>query len=242
MGTTNQPSNLINRVIRLERKVADIWKKVGLTSAIIRKGGLTLIQDAFIRMVDDRGYEIVYFGPDAKGRQIIRIAREGGADVMWTGFSISGNQFWRLTDRTNRELFSDDAENGGMARPWLSVPMYPKFSPPADQVFVYRNLPVGGEQTLWEGRIPLVTHPRIAIGGIWGDATGTGTNTSSYRLLLNGAEVGSWGATVLENSTRGPFPIQDHLDRRDVMVELRASGSGTGRIACQVYGCYLRQT
>lgn len=240
MGVINQASNLIDRVVRLERKVNEIWKKIGLTAATISKGGLTLLQDAFFRVVDDQGAEIVYFGPDSQGRQIIRLRREGGSDVMWTGFTANGHQFWRLTDRfINRELFSDDTENGGIARPWLSVPLVPLFAMPGG-VYPYWYLPVTGDTSLWEGRIPLVSHPMIVVFGVWGQASGS--NSSTYRLVVDGTEVGRWSATTLQNGPRGPFPIHHLLDRTDVLVELYASGSGTGDIACHITSCYMRQT
>lgn len=37
----NQPSNIIDRVIALERELASVRKKVGLSSAVIARGGLT---------------------------------------------------------------------------------------------------------------------------------------------------------------------------------------------------------
>lgn len=244
MGKVVAGANLLDRIKRLERTVAEQFKKVGLSSARIDTGGLTLTNDAFFRMVDDLGVEIVYFGPDELGRQIIRIRREGGSDIFWTGFTLAGNQFWRLTDRfTNRELFSDDTENGGIARPWLSVPMFALFSMAASSVYAYMNVPIAtiaSETLLWEGRIPLVSHPRLSISGIWGQAAGT--NTSTYNLYVGGTLVGTWNSTSLENGSHGPFDIDAKLDQSNTVVQLKAVASGTGLVAAQVLGCWLRQT
>lgn len=244
MGLELFPGNILERLKALEKRVAEMYKKVGIASAIIRQGGLTLLDDAYLRMVDGDGTEILYFGPDELGRQIIRIRREGGADVLWTGFTGGGNQFWRLTDRFgNRELVSDDTESGGLARPWLSVPVSPLFSMAASSVFSYRNLPaasVASETTLWEGRIPLVSHPRLSVSGIWGQASGS--NSTTYRLKLNGTTVGSWVSTTLENSAKGPYDIAAFLDQTNLPVTLTAQATGTGNVACQVYGLWMRQT
>lgn len=243
MGLELQPGNLLNRLKQLERRVTEIYKKVGIASAVIRQGGLTLLDDAFFRMVDDNGVEIVYFGPDGSGRQIIRIRREGGSDVMWTGFTSAGNQFWRLTDRFNRELFSDDTENGGIARPWLSVPLYPKFTVAASSVYSYMNLPVASvaaETTLWEGRIPMVTHPFMVVTGVFGQASGS--NSSTYRLKLNGVTVGTWAETTIVNANRGPYNVAASLGLANVPVEVTAVAAGTGNIGCQIYSLYQRQT
>jgi hypothetical protein len=126
MGQVNQPSNLLDRIKRLEQQYQQLWKAIGLTSATIEKGGLTLLNDAYIRMVDDNGDEIVYIGPDGSGRQIIRIRREGGGEVLYTYTLANGNQFWALTDTASNILVSDDALSGlGIARPWIPLPHKP---------------------------------------------------------------------------------------------------------------------
>lgn len=243
MGLEILPSNVLERLKTVEKRLAEMFKKVGISSAIISSGGLTLLEDAFLRMVDGDDTEILYFGPDELGRQIIRIRREGGSDVLWTGFTGAGNQFWRLADRFNRELISDDTESGGIARPWLSVPAFPLFSMAASSVYSYLNLPaasVASETTLWEGRIPLVSHPRLSVSGIWGQASGS--NSTTYRLKLNGNLVGSWVSTTIENSAKGPFDIDASLDQSNLPVTLTAQATGTGNIACQIYGLWMRQT
>lgn len=243
MAPTNQPEGEGSRMRRLEREIKALRDRVGLSSATIRAGGLTLLDDAFLRVVDDLGVEIVYFGPDSQGRQIIRLRREGGSDVMWTGFTTTGNQFWRLTDRFNRELFSDDTENGGIARPWLDITLYPKFSVGASSVYSYMNLPVTSvttETTLWEGRIPMVTHPFLVVSGTFGQASGS--NSSTYRLKLNGVTVGTWSETTIVNVNRGPFLVSSSLGLANVPVTITAEATGTGNIGCQIYSLYQRQT
>ncbi|MEO6089547.1 MAG: hypothetical protein ABIQ18_41215 [Umezawaea sp.] len=243
MGQVNTTSNLFERIKNVERRVNEVYKKVGLASATITKGGLTLLQDAFLRMADDLGVEVLYVGPDSLGRQIFRIRREGGSTVFYTAFTTGGDQFWRLTDRFSRELFSDDTTTGGMARPYLSVPMVPLFSMAASSLYGYMNIAastIATEQTIWEGRIPLVSHPFISVAGIWGQASGS--NTSTYRLKISGTEVGSWSATTLENANKGPFNISSKLDQVAPVIQLTATASGTGQVGAMVYGCWLRQT
>jgi hypothetical protein len=243
VGLELQPGNTLERLKNLEQRVTEMFKKIGLASATIRSGGLTLLDDAYFRVVDDNDVEIVYFGPDDQGRQIIRIRREGGGDVMWTGFTLAGNQFWRLTDRFNGELFSDDTENGGIARPWLATPLYPKFTVAASSVYSYMNLPVASvasETTLWEGRISMVTHPFMVVTGVFGQASGS--NSSTYRLKLNGVTVGTWNETTIVNANRGPYNVAASLGLANVPVEVTAVASGTGNIGCQIYSLYQRQT
>jgi hypothetical protein len=243
VGSVNQRGNMLDRIKAMEAELKRLRAATGLSSATIRRGGLTLLDDAFLRVVDDTGVEIVYFGPDNEGRQILRIRREGGSDVMWTGFTSGGNQFWRLTDRTNRELISDDTESGGIARPWLSVPLYARFSMAASSTYGYMNLAassIASETVLWDGRIPLVSHPRLSISGIWGQASGS--NSATYRLKVNGTQVGTWSTGALENGEHGPYNIGAWLDHTNAEVQLTVQASGTGQVAAQVYGCWLRQT
>lgn len=243
MALNNQSSNLLDQIKDLRRQIEELRKSSGLSSAILRGGGLTLLDDSFLRMVDETGVEIVYFGPDGSGRQIMRIRREGGSDVMWTGFTLAGNQFWRLTDRFNRELFSDDTENGGIARPWLDITLYPKFSVAASSVYSYMNLPVASvttETTVWEGRIPMVTHPFLVVSGTFGQASGS--NSSTYRLKVNGVTVGTWAETTVVNVNRGPYNVASSLGLANVPVTITAEATGTGNIGCQIYSLYQRQT
>ncbi len=245
MGKVNQPSNLLDRIKRVELDLRKLKSALGLASAIIARGGLTLIQDAFFKMIDDLGVEILYFGPDGDGRQIIRIKREGGSDVFWTGFTLSGNQFWRLSDRFNRELFSDDTESGGIARPWFVVPMHPLFSMAASSTWSYMTVPIASvtsERTLWKGKNGLNAHPYIQINGVWGQASGS--NSVTYRLKVNGNTVGTWSTAAGElfEDTRGPYNVAPYLDLNDVRVEVTATASGSGVVACHVYACTLRQT
>lgn len=195
MGQVNQPSNVLDQIRELRREVAEVRKAIGLTSATIERGGLTLLNDAFLRMVDDNEIEILYAGPDDQGRQIMRLRREGGGLVLYTYSHTNGIQFWALTDRTGRIIVSDDAETGaGLARPWLPVILYRLFLPGTDlgDDFGYSNLPIanlGGETGLWEGRAS-ISHPKIEIDGVWGQATGT--NNATYRLKVAGTTVGTW--------------------------------------------------
>ncbi|GAB3467066.1 hypothetical protein [Actinophytocola sediminis] len=245
MGQVNQPSNLLDRIKRLELQYQQLWKALGLTSATIEKGGLTLLNDAFIRMIDDNQDEIVYIGPDNQGKQIIRIRREGGNNVLYTYTAVGGRQFWALTDNEGRIIVSDDAETGaGLARPWLPVPLYPAFLPSAPDPGITGRWAIDStellsEKTLWEGHAT-ISHPWIEIGGTWGHASGTGPIT--YRLYVGADYVGSWVVTAATTDRRGPFAVADHVGHDWVPIRLTAQTNGTGEVLCAPLGCYLRQS
>jgi hypothetical protein len=242
-GQVNQPSNLLDRIKRLELQYQQLWKAIGLTSATIERGGLTLLNDAFLRMVDDHDNEIVYIGPDDQGKQIIRIRRESAATVLYTYTAVGGRQFWALTDNDGRIIVSDDAESGtGLARPWLQVPLYPKFVSASTPLYQYATIDAANlatEQQIWEGRVT-VSHPKITINGVWGQATGS--NTTTYRLKVAGGQIGQWTVTGLDVSRRGPFDLTRLVGTDDTVIELTADSNGTGLVAAQVLACHLRQS
>lgn len=244
MGLVNLPTNLVDRVVKLERGLEAVRKLAGLTSAIIRRGGLTLLEDSFIKVVDDTNTTIVYIGPDVDGKQIVRLRREGGSNVLYTYTHINGQQFWALTDRGNRILASDDAATGvGLARPWLAVPMHKLFNGPAGvhQYATVDAAAISTEKQLWEGRIPLVSHPRIELYGVWGQASGA--NNTTFRLLVNGTQVGTWSVNgALQNTTQGPFDMTAFIEQPNVQVSLMARASGTGEVAAGLLGCWQRQS
>ncbi|QFU94672.1 hypothetical protein [Amycolatopsis sp. YIM 10] len=245
----NQPSNIIDRVIALERELAAVRKKVGLSSAIITRGGLTLADDSYIKMTDSDGVEILYVGPDSEGKQRFVLRREGGATLMYTaGSSHFGRDYWAMTDSSGRIIVSDSAETGvGLARPWLPVVLYPQFiphtytdNPDIGEVFGYMSINVSklaGETTLWEGRAS-VSHAWMTIDGVWGWAVDQPNVT--YRLKLDGTEVGAWNVNAgVVVARQGRYSVAEFVGRDWVKVEVTASATGSGVLACQVLGCYF---
>lgn len=228
MGQVNQPSNLLDRIIRLEKRVEKIWKKVGLASAVIRKGGLTLLDDAYLRMVDDNNDEIVYIGPDDEGKQIIRIRREGGADVLYT-YTTGDRQFWALTDNARQIIVSDDAVSGqGIARPWIPIPV---LTTRFDQIPSTPN-------TDWEQLQSTAFRPKQSP--FWRvnlKHTTTAPDTAGEaRLILDGVQVGT---TVTVNWTNnwtdiGPFPVPGtHMSQHHLELHCRRT-AGTGRVGANM--------
>lgn len=244
MGLLNEPSNLLDRMVKLERGLEAVRKLAGLTSAIISRGGLTLLNDSFIKMISSLGFQILYIGPGSvAGKQIIEIRRHNGSLVFATTVHMpNGEQFWALTDRGGRILISDDADSGvGLASPWFSVPLYPYFSMAASSTWPYMNLPVASvtsETVLWSGRIPQMLHGFVGIDGVWGQASGS--NSSTYKLKLNGTTVGTWSPPALEVAAKGPFNANAFIGQQWVGVDLTVQASGTGNVACQVAGCATR--
>lgn len=217
-----------------------------LFSAVISSGGLTVQDGGAVSVKLDNGVVIFYAGPlNYLGTpyQGVVIRRANGIAVFYT-FPVDAdpdNIAYAFFDHDGREIMASDAQTGGLARPWIPVPLLPKMVMAAG-TFDYYNLAVSGtERQLWEGRISFVSHPYIEIDGIWGQASGS--NTTTYRLKLAGVQVGTW--TVgggLVGDRRGPFSIASSLHSAWVPIELTAQSTGSGVMACHVVGCSMRQT
>lgn len=87
MGQINLPTNILDRVKRVEDQISRLWKAVGLSSATIAAGGLTLLNNAFLKMLGPTDNELVYIGPDDFGNQVVRI-RDAAGNIVFG--SVSG--------------------------------------------------------------------------------------------------------------------------------------------------------
>lgn len=123
---------------------------------------------------------------------------------------------------------------------WMPVVLYPQFEPlTAAGSGGYATVNAGTLVT-WEGRIYATHYSSIHIDGVWGQASGS--NTVTYELQLGGATVGTWTTvTSFEVSQKGPFNITLYKDQSFLKVEVKITSSvGSGTVAIQVLGCFLR--
>lgn len=239
MGRVNQPEDIGSVLRALRAEIKSLRDRVGNISAYIGQGGLTIGEDGSFKMIDDTDTEIVYMGPDELGRQVIKFVREGGARILRTFFS-SGGQFWSMHDKFDRTIMADDGNNGGLARPWLHVPMHPMWSQTG--FWAYRTVDAASivsETTLWEGRIGLVSHPYIEAYGTWGQASGT--NSPTYRLYVGGTLVQTWTPAAFQIAVYSAS-IASLIDQPWIRVHLTVQATGTGQAAVGLQGVWLRQS
>lgn len=125
--------------------------------------------------------------------------------------------------------------------PQFPIVLYPQFqSSTALGAIGYSNVSVGTLAT-WEGRIR-VSHPKIEVDGIWGQASGA--NTTRYDVLIGGKSVGFWiVSSALQVSRKGPFDVSSFIGQDWIKIEVAiTSSTGVGQVAIQPLGCYFRQT
>jgi hypothetical protein len=227
MAQVNQPANLIDQVIALRKEVAELRKRVGLGNATISGGTFTVQGDGIIQMIDADGNLILYFGPDDRGQQVIRINRDLGLPVMHTYPVSGGNQYWALFDRGGRIVASDDAVSGtGMARPWIPV-CFERVRLPTDMPSVTDSSFV----TVWEANFNK-SHPQIELWTVDGCDGGT---TGEGQIVITGpggagGVVDSWSTTsAFGRNYRGPYDLPGEPYSGQVRVSVqyrRVSGSG----------------
>lgn len=145
--------------------------------------------------------------------------------------------------RTMKQELDALRQRPGPTQPWLPVVLYPKFAPPAG-VYSFMSTPASvSEQSLWEGRIGYLAQPLIQVDGVWGASSGT--NTTRYRMKISGVTVGTWDQAAQVTAVHGGFDatVIAAIGSTNRVIEITAQTlSGTGNYACQVFGCYQRQT
>ncbi|MET9647573.1 hypothetical protein ACFZB6_09045 [Streptomyces syringium] len=241
MGQVNQPSTLIDQVGQLRKELAELRKRVGIGNATISGGVFTVQRDGAVRMVDAAGNEVLYFGPDGTGRQVIRIARDGGRPVLHTYPTLSGQQHWALSDRSGGFVVSDDTGSGdGLATPWIPV---------AFEKVRFADMPSvtnASFETVWEANFQR-SHPCVelyTVDGCDDGTTGEGRVVITDPVTGRAVVAGSWGSGGGPvRARRGPYalPGRCYAGPVRVAVDYRRTGGG-GKVYAVVMDATQRQT
>lgn len=219
MAATNLPEDWGTWKRDIERQLRELRDRVGNVSGFIGEGGVTVGAGGTLRVEDATQHPI---------------------------FVVQGTHLFTFWDYLNNVVLSADPA-GGLAEPWMSVPLYPTFIP--------NTLAASGgdsswttpdsttEHTMWRGRLAQVTHPKLIVDGDWGYASG-GPGTATYRLKVNGVTIGTWTATGVETTNH----VYDnlaflHTQNLDVVITLQCStNAGTAQVRCAPYGLSQRQS
>jgi hypothetical protein len=237
----------------LRRMVEELSRKT-LYSASVSEGGLTIQDGGTLKVLDGDGDTTVFIGgsksnprPDGKPQQEVVFYDDAG-QFRFAIFDPFPNengfkQQVFMWDASGRPVFSMD-NAGGLAQPWVDVSLYPKFSMAAGSTWDYMTIaPSTTERTLWEGRIPSTCWPKMAVDGVWGVASGTGTHT--YRVKINGVTKSTTVySSGLHVERLNHCDISDMLNQVyvSISITLQSSAGATGLAACQVLGCMQRDS
>lgn len=217
MGQVNLPSNILDRVKRVEQQIAEIRKAIGLTSATITHGDLTIRGGSLV--IQDSGSIDLPLGgtvKDALGNIIFSADQHTGQRLSTPFLAVP------MTPKWKGGVFQTDTGVG-------------------DYAIVASD--VTAETTLWQGNIPQVVHPRIGWSGVIGRITGT-TSTPTYRLYVNGTLVGSpWSQTGYGGYNTPQFDITGITsfgsENVRVTLSIQADVSSTDNLACGTYSAYM---
>lgn len=251
MAPVPEERTLLTEIAELKRRLRELEGRTQ-ENVTISKGGLTVSGTGGVRVLDAEGDQTFFVGglesqwtrPDGQPQSatVISDDNDNWRIAVWDPNPLSGGyqQEVRIWDALGLDAFVTDPA-GGIAKPWTPIPMYSRYVPPAGPALTYTHIPVAQlatVQNVWEGSIDQVVSPRIQITGTWGAAVGT--NTSTYTLQVNSVTVGTWTATAIESTARGPYDISQLLGYQGVPVRLLVSSTGSGNAACQVNACVQR--
>lgn len=228
MGQINRPGSLLDQLTALRREVATVRRTNGSGGGAISDGSLIIQRGGSLRMVDADGTDLVYLGPGPDGRQVIRLRRQGGGDILATYTTADGRPAWALSTADGESVVADDPGGSGLARPWIPVP-FTRVLP--------RDLPTitaGDFETIVEAQFTK-THSYIELSTI--ESTEQGT-TGEGRIVITDpagrAEVADTWAVgdQLGDHRRGPFPLPGKPYEGPVSVAVqwrRTAGRGQVR-------------
>jgi hypothetical protein len=221
VGQVNQPSNLLDQIRELRQEIADVRRAVGLSSATITRGGLTIKNGAFFEMDDATGELLCYIGPDGgTGDQIFQLWRPGGQAILATQKdATSGRYFAAFHDYLGNTIFADDVQTGGLARPYLEAPMYPA------QTASWQQTTSASFVTLWMSE-PEFQHPKFD----WSFSITDSGAGGQLRMLIDGSPFGSTFGYTMGSPTfwlgRAAHGVVLNNSHKIELQALRNAGAG----------------
>lgn len=240
----NQPSNLLDRITRLERELAEVRKRVGLSSATISGGDLTVQEGGTIRLKHPNGTIVAQVGNlgQINGEDVwgVQFKRPDGSEAMFVYGTESGAAtFVGMRDRAGNIVVSDDGVTGeGLATPYIPIPFGQRGDPSSSTPWrtsssTWTNLSEG-----WFIR----QNPRATVKIIRACSAPAAEvqliNGFTGDVLAGPVSFGnSWDYTTL-----GPITVPGaYQDEVDLMVQARVT-SGSGTVGLAVVGAWGHQS
>lgn len=246
---------LAAKLADLQQQITDL-RKLSPSSLYVKAPGSTNVDmqsyaDTSLKWPD--GSPFVWIRINEKGGRCFQTYPSTYADSPTN--SIVATAAWGLfnpAQSPSYDLISSDAAAGwGLSRPWISVPLYPNFTPVLPGTagngaqLGYWNINTAASGTaqgmpLWYGEIPLVAWPKLCLTFFGGTASGTVVPT--YSLWVGGNQKTSWTATGGFGWNTLTVDLSDRIQYSIVPVEIRVNWTGSGQLAAKVGSCFLRGT
>jgi hypothetical protein len=205
------PENIVDRLRDMQRKIQQLTIEARYRPALTRVLG-----------------DLVITG----GGRLLAYRKDGSLAAGLS--SADSNQWFGIWDRFQRLVVSDDTATGGLARPYVPIPLYPA--------------PVPVTSASWtrvlQGGMYL-QHPRIAV-GVW-VAAAASTTVEARVMYLNSAGVSTQlGNTITVTNQALTQEVHGLHDQpaftwSNLYVEARRT-VGTGAVSAGVLYAEGRQT
>ncbi|MEV4438980.1 hypothetical protein AB0K09_08175 [Streptomyces sp. NPDC049577] len=239
------PLDLLDRIRELERQVRALMGSANTRPAQneVLGGPVRIGDGGTLDVREPGGHQILGVGfwpgtqPPEYGFAISR--RSGKAAVtLRNGTDDKKEQPFRIYDPYGAEIVADDIDTGGLARPYLPVPMWPAFEGGWEQ---WPRTNSSSFQALWHGRI-YRQQPKITL--LVRASTDNSDTKGAVQLFIGSDPVGS-----AENigfgvgwTTLGPFALPGgHMDQLDISLSAKRT-AGTGSIRATVVAAWTRQS
>ncbi|MGW4199807.1 hypothetical protein [Streptomyces sp. NPDC004726] len=234
------PEDIIDRITAMERRIQQLSTAVNSRPALNKiSGGAVEITDGGSLAVRAPGGTAVFQVGSWSGNEYgVALRRQTGQNAL-TLFNGDGSgtstQVLRLLDSRGKEIFSDDINAGGIARPWLAM------LPPQDvrstnwlQTTATNWSTIGHcENPIWQPKMRLQVGSRRDTG-----------SAGEIRVLLNGVQ---WGPVVTAPGTfdhTGPVAADMAVALGTIMkIEIQGHvTSATGTVYAQPLAIYGTQS
>jgi hypothetical protein len=191
MPSPNTPQDLIDRISKLERLVRDLSGRMNIRPALntivggsvsVKGGGQLIVEDS-----DGTGlFRVGQQNPDLDGatQQGVVMRRMDGslAFAIWNSEG-TGLQPVRIFDKGGWIVFADDIANGGLANPWVPLPL------PQPVGITHPNwvsAASGSAFTVGHSALAFLQHPYLYanVGYLF-----TGTAVGEIKVVINGEDA-----------------------------------------------------
>jgi len=240
MPAPNTPQDIIDRLRAMERQIAELNGRLNIRPALntIVGGSVTIKGGGALVVQDTSGDSVLRIGqvdPDVDGepQQATVIRRMDGslAFAVWTS-ATTGAQPVRIYDRDSGIIFADDVVAGGLAIPWLPLPL-----PVASAGGSFFSSTSGSFATVARS-IGWFHHPRVYVDIAMSFGAGT---TGQSRLVIGGDTIATFSS-----SGSGSFDLPDWEwsgvpQAKSIELQIQRN-SGANSVFAQMRSLYGRQS
>lgn len=246
MPAPNTPTDLIDRIRTLERKIDDLSGRVNIRPALntIVGGSVTIKDGGSLIVQDTSGDNVLNIGrvtPDVDGEPqmatVIRRMDGSLAFAVWTG-ATTGIQPVRIYDKGSNIIFADETSSagGGLAVPWL-----PYNVPQPIARDGWGSTTAATYTAVLRTTSPLM-QPKMYVQVVQGPASGA-TAVAQLRVMVGGVQMveGAVGGNI-DGLYDVPAWAYTGVPQATIIEVQAKVTSGTGAVAVSCRSCYGRQT